>query len=85
MHTLGTKTRLEIQRRSGARECLLDIPEWDFHWQGGYALTQPRVVSSGDSIRLECHWDNSAPGAADANWGEGTGDEMCLGIFYMTQ
>lgn len=85
MHTLGRSARLEIQRRSGARECLLDIPEWDFHWQGGYSLTQSRVVNPGDSVRLECRWDNSAPGAADVNWGEGTGDEMCLGIFYMTQ
>lgn len=85
MHTLGTSARLDIQRRSGARECLLDIPRWDFHWQGGYALRQPRVVNPGDSIRLECHWDNSAPGATDVNWGEGTGDEMCLGLYYMTQ
>jgi hypothetical protein len=85
MHTLGVRTRLDIQRQSGAQECLLDIPRWDFHWQGVYDLTEPRVVNPGDSIRLECHWDNSAPGAVDVNWGEGTGDEMCLGLFYMTQ
>jgi hypothetical protein len=85
MHTLGTSTRLEIQRRSGARECLLDIPRWDFHWQASYSLAETRVVNPGDSLRLECHWNNSAPGAADANWGEGTGDEMCLALFYMTQ
>jgi len=42
-------------------------------------------VNPGDSIRVECHWNNSAPGAVDVNWGEGTGDEMCLGLFYMTQ
>jgi hypothetical protein len=85
MHTLGTRTRMEIQRGSGARECLLDIPRWDFHWQGAYTFTQPKVVNPGDAIGLECHWNNSAPGAVDANWGEGTGDEMCLGLFYMTQ
>ena len=85
MHTLGTSTRLDIERQSSARECLLDIPRWDFHWQGSYALTQPRVIQPGDRLRLECHWNNSAPGAVEANWGEGTGDEMCLGLFYMTQ
>ncbi len=85
MHTLGTQAKLEIQRRSGARECLLDIPQWDFHWQGSYTLRQPKVVNPGDSIRVECHWNNSAPGAVDVNWGEGTGDEMCLGLYYMTQ
>jgi hypothetical protein len=85
MHTLGTRTKLEVQRRSGARECLLDIPRWDFHWQSAYTLREPKVVNPGDSIRLECHWNNSAPGAVDVNWGEGTGDEMCLGLYYMTQ
>jgi hypothetical protein len=85
MHTLGTHARLEIQRGSGDKECLLDIPRWDFDWQDSYIFTQPKVFNPGDSIQLECHWDNSAPGAADANWGEGTGDEMCLGLFYMTQ
>ncbi|WP_395812088.1 hypothetical protein [Archangium minus] len=85
MHTLGTSTRLDIQRGSGERECLLDIPRWDFHWQASYLLEQSRVVNPGDSIRLECHWNNSAPGATEVNWGEGTGDEMCLGLFYMTQ
>ncbi|WP_257462006.1 monooxygenase [Archangium lipolyticum] len=85
MHTLGTRTRMEIRRGAGGSECLLDIPRWDFHWQGSYALTQSKVVNPGDSIHLECHWDNSTPGAREVNWGEGTGDEMCLGLFYMTQ
>ena len=85
MHTLGTSSKLEIQRRSGARECLLDIPRWDFHWQTAYALAQPKVVNPGEAIRIECHWNNSRPGAVSANWGEGTGDEMCLGLLYLTQ
>ncbi|HYO65580.1 MAG TPA: hypothetical protein VEU33_05815 [Archangium sp.] len=73
MHTLGTSTRLDIQRQSAGRECLLDIPRWDFHWQASYTLTQPRVIQPGDTLRLECHWNNSGPGSAEANWGEGTG------------
>jgi hypothetical protein len=85
MHTLGTHTRLDIQRGSGERECLLDIPRWNFNWQQGYTFVQPKVLNPEDALHLECHWNNSAPGARDVNWGEGTGDEMCLGIFYMTQ
>ncbi|QRK11461.1 hypothetical protein JQX13_16125 [Archangium violaceum] len=42
MHTLGTSTRMDIQRGSGERECLLDIPRWDFHWQAAYQLEQSR-------------------------------------------
>ncbi len=85
MHTLGSQGSLSIERAGGGEECLLDIPDWDFHWQGLYDFSEPRVVAPGDAIALECRWDNSAPGAVDVAWGEGTEDEMCLGLFYMTQ
>jgi len=84
MHTRGTQARLDILRADGTRECLLEIPRWDFHWQGAYGLTTPKVFNPGDSVYLECHWDNSTT-THDVNWGEGTDDEMCLGGFYITQ
>ena len=44
-------------------------------------------------LRLECHWDNTAENQPlvggerlppeDVFWGEGTRDEMCLGIVLM--
>lgn len=85
MHTLGSWAKMEIERKSGATECMLKIPHWNFHWQGGYSFAQPKVVKPGDRIAVECHWDNSLPNAKDVEWGEGTSDEMCLGMFLMTQ
>jgi hypothetical protein len=85
MHTRGSWARMDIERRTGAKECMLHVPRWDFHWQGSYGFAQPKVVKPGDRIALECHWDNSQPGARDVEWGEGTEDEMCLGSFLMTQ
>ena len=85
MHTLGTWAKLEIERKTGELDCMLRIPRWDFHWQNGYELKQAKVVRPGDRLTIECHWDNSLPGATDVSWGEGTGDEMCLGILYLTQ
>ncbi len=85
MHTQGTWARMEIERRTGVNECMLHIPRWDFHWQGSYGFAQPKVVKPGERIAVECHWDNSLPNAKDLEWGEGTGDEMCLGSFLMTQ
>jgi hypothetical protein len=84
MHTHGTTTRVDLLRASGATECLLDIAKWDFHWQGQYELVQPKIYNPGDKLHLECHWDNSQ-GTTDLNWGEGTGDEMCLAAIYITQ
>jgi hypothetical protein len=85
MHTLGTETSLRLVRGDGSEECLLDIPDWDFHWQGGYNLVDPVTIEAGDRLELSCRWDNSAPGAVDVAWGEGTSDEMCLAGLYLTR
>lgn len=95
MHELGAGASLSLLRAGGDTECLLDIPRWDFHWQGDYWLRESTVLQPGDNIRIECHWNNSAanqPAGPDGTpetprnrgWGFGTGDEMCLGGFYVT-
>lgn len=84
MHTRGTHAELDILHADGTKDCMLNIPRWDFHWQGSYAFTQPKTYNPGDQLYLECHWDNSDSTMA-RNWGEGTSDEMCLGAFYVTQ
>lgn len=83
MHTRGTHAITKIQRAGGADECMLDIPKWNFHWQGSYGLSTPKQVNPGDKLSLECHWDNEGP--MDLNWGEGTGDEMCLATYFITE
>jgi Copper type II ascorbate-dependent monooxygenase, C-terminal domain/Copper type II ascorbate-dependent monooxygenase, N-terminal domain len=94
-HLRGKSSRLEIKRASGAAECLLQIDAWDFHWQGSYGLAEPVTLNPGDQLSLTCHWDNSAANQPvvdgvqvapkDLNWGEGTGDEMCIGFLYVTR
>ena len=44
-------------------------------------LAEPLEVEN-PTIRIECHWDNS--GSDDIDWGEGTGDEMCLGTMLFS-
>jgi hypothetical protein len=95
-HTLGTRSRVVIDRDDGGGEdCLLQIDDWNFHWQGSYGLREPIDFHRGDELRLECHWDNTAenqPDDADGEprtpqdvyWGEGTTDEMCLSFLYVT-
>lgn len=83
MHLLGTSARQDIVRADGTNECLVDIPRWDFGWQSAARFTEPVRFDPGDTLRLSCHWSNAA-GTADVNWGEGTGDEMCLAIYYAT-
>lgn len=93
MHQRGKSGTVSIERANGDSECLLQIDAWDFHWQGSYGLTAPTVLEQGDELRLECHFDNSAANQpvangvpvepVDMNWGEGTSDEMCLGVLLV--
>lgn len=92
MHMLGTKFKMELLRADGTSQCLLDIPHWDFHWQGSYQFEQPVAVKAGDQVKITCVWDNSPENQPIVGgqrreprvvtWGEGSLDEMCLG--YLT-
>ncbi len=94
MHARGAKATLQVTHPDGSKDCLLQIDDWSFHWQGSYDLVKPVKVGAGDSLSIECHFDNSgnrqpivngipAP-VGPVNWGETTEDEMCLGIMYAT-
>jgi hypothetical protein len=95
MHTRGTQIRSKILKADNSEDCLLDIPRWNFAWQGSYGFAQAKVMNPGDQLYLECHWNNTAANqpyvngsqvpAKDVYWGESTEDEMCLEILYLTQ
>lgn len=85
MHTHGTAISLTLNPGKPGEQTLLDIPKWDFHWQGSYWYQQPIALHRGDRLRLSCTWDNSRdPKPRYIVWGEGTADEMCLGSVTVT-
>lgn len=83
LHTLGDRAATRLDHADGSSECLLDVPRWDFHWQGNYTFANPKQIVPGDQLYLECQWDN--PRDTDVNWGDRTSDEMCLGLYYFTE
>lgn len=94
MHYLGTSGTISVLRDAGDEDCMLHIDDWDFNWQEGYFFRDPVRIGAQDRIRLSCTWDNSAANQPtidgevleprDLVWGEGTTDEMCLGVMYVT-
>ena len=87
MHRLGRSIRLTLKRSDGSETVLLDIPKWDFHWQGTYFLKEPLKVGPTDTVTITCAYDNTQSKRAqegfitpmgDVTWGEGTEEEMCL-------
>ncbi len=83
MHTKGKRIRVE-KRSGGNSTCLIDIPQWDFHWQQFYFYDSPATVpvAQGDELIVSCTWDN--PTNREVTWGEGTDEEMCAGMLYVT-
>ena len=80
MHELGQSYRMELNPEGDDSLLLLDIPRWDYHWQGGYFFAEPLRVARGDVLRMTCVWDNSlSDDPRYVVWGEGTSDEMCFG------
>jgi mono/diheme cytochrome c family protein len=93
MHLRGVDIRLELDPGTPSARMLLHIPRWHFHWQDAYYLAQPIDASPGDTIRVTCRFDNSAKHQPVVRgkrlapryvlWGEGTTDEMCLGLLQV--
>ncbi|MFU8802675.1 MAG: hypothetical protein ACNA8W_02600 [Bradymonadaceae bacterium] len=88
MHLLGTS--IDVQYVKDDDEiCLVDVPKWDFNWQGFYLYEEPLTLPAGYYPRLTCRYDNSPENQADGRqptnvtWGDGTYDEMCLVYFIL--
>jgi hypothetical protein len=85
MHLRGQDIRIQLNGQT-----LLHIPHWQFHWQDAYYLQQPVDANPGDKLTVTCRFDNSRGSQPLVYgkqmtpryvlWGEGTTDEMCLGL-----
>jgi hypothetical protein len=94
MHLLGAAIRLELNPGTSRSRILLDIPRWDFHWQNAYTLVEPVRAQPGDVVRVTCRHDVGKRTSGRHGvprtpryvlWGEGTADEMCLGLLQVTR
>ena len=94
MHTLGREFNVRHISSEGQVTPLLQIPDYDFNWQREYHLQEPIYIGPDDELELECTWDNTmerriktgmlVDEITDVGWGDGTYDEMCIGMMYLT-
>jgi mono/diheme cytochrome c family protein/peroxiredoxin len=87
MHLRGKSFAFHVTLPDGRKDVLLSVPRYDFSWQLGYILAEPRRLPKGSTIECIAHFDNS-PGnpnnpdpSATVRWGDQTWDEMMLGYF----
>jgi mono/diheme cytochrome c family protein len=93
MHLRGFDIRIELNPGTTRAQTLLHIPKWDFRWQDAYYFEQPVDAEPGDTIRVTCRFGNSRAAQPVVQgkrlapryvlWGEGTTDEMCLGLLQV--
>ena len=91
MHLLGRKMNVKATNAIGQSQCLIDIEDWDFNWQGMYRFKDPIAVPAGTTLALEAFYDNSPDNVRNPNdppkpvsWGEATTDEMCIAFVGFT-
>jgi hypothetical protein len=93
MHLLGKSIKITLDPGTAHARTLLNIPVWDFDDQGARTLPHPVVVKAGANIRVTCTHDASLHQKLPAlrnlppryvTWGDGSTDEMCLGILLYT-
>jgi hypothetical protein len=89
MHLLGRSIRIVANAGTPRERLILDIPVWDFDNQSAIPLARPVSLRAGDTVTVTCTHDPTLRDRLPALrgtepryvvWGEGTTDEMCLGI-----
>ena len=91
MHLLGKRMSVDATSSGGASNCLINISDWDFNWQGMYRYKDPVAIPVGTRLSLNAFYDNSEDNPRNPNfppkavsWGEATTDEMCIAFIGVT-
>jgi hypothetical protein len=93
MHLLGRSLEIEVNPGTPQARTILDIPVWDFDDQGSRPI-EPLHLEAFEQVKVTCRhvqWLRdrlpSFEGQPDRYvvWGEGTTDEMCLGLLQVTR
>ena len=93
MHLLGRSIKVELNPGTPTAQTLLDVPHFDFDHQRLQPMPTPVDINPGDTLRVTCTHDatlrQQLPQLSELPpryvvWGDGTTDEMCLGLLTAT-
>jgi hypothetical protein len=89
MHLLGRSIKIELNPGTAGATTLLDVPAFNYDDQKFEQLATPVAVKAGDTVRVTCTHDATLRKLLPqlrklppryVVWGDGTSDEMCLGL-----
>lgn len=88
MHLIGRSIKTYATLPNGDTLNIIDIPKWDFKWQGSYTFQYAQVVPAGTTLWAEAFYDNTINNPFNPNSppqevsaGEATDEEMMLVYF----
>lgn len=91
MHLIGTSIKSWGITPMNDTIPFIDIPHWDFHWQGSYSFPRVLKIPMNTTLYSEARYDNTSSNNHNPNnppqlvtLGEATTDEMMLVYFSFT-
>ena len=91
MHLLGSTFSLILNPGTAQAKTVLDVPNYNFHYQRAYNLKRPIPVTAGEALQVNCSYDPTLAQELPilrktpphfVTWGDGSSDEMCLGLVW---
>ena len=85
MHYRGKDMRIEATYPDGRKETLLNVPDYNFHWQITYRTARAIYLPKGTRVSIIAHFDNSANNKLNPDptkvirWGSASEMEMMDG------
>lgn len=89
MHLLGTGMKMVLDPGTPRQQTLMDVTNYNFHDQRSYNLAHPVTAVRGDRVQVTCTYNSDLRQELPAlrklpprfvTWGDGSSDEMCLGL-----
>jgi hypothetical protein len=91
MHLLGVSFSMVLNPGMPNQRTILNVGHYNFDFQRGYNMSTPIRVVPGDKVQVNCTYNAQlgqelpllrrvAPHFV--TWGDGSSDEMCLGLMY---
>jgi hypothetical protein len=88
MHLIGRRIKVYGILPNGDTLRIINIPDWDFNWQGAYTFRNVLKIPARTTLVAEAFYDNTLDNPYNPNnppklvsRGEGTADEMMLNYF----
>ena len=91
MHLTGVSESLTLNPGTSQAQTIMNVPDYNFHYQRAYNLKNWVKVTAGESVRVNCTYNPTLAQTLPAlrqlpphfiTWGDGSSDEMCLGLVW---